>query len=125
MTMSLGRKRTGTQASDHPVIIASTHTSWQRSGSDRPIVGISQLRRSLSMVLYARPLGDGLLKTERHTYPQLPALLALCATHTLSWRNQVLNIELKKSESLNMLRTGSGESYLAAEQLEPRRVFIF
>ena len=62
-----------------------------RSGSDRPIVGISQLRRSLSLVLCARPLGDGLLRTERHTYPQLPALLALCATHTLSWRNPGLN----------------------------------
>ena len=33
------------------------------------------------------PLGDGLLRTECHTYPQLPALLAQCATHTLSWRH--------------------------------------
>ena len=65
--------------------------TYLRSGSDRPIVGISQLRRSLSLVLCARPLGDGLLRTERHTYPQLPALLALCATHTLSWRNPGLN----------------------------------
>ena len=59
----------------------------------KKVVGIgllsasASLRRSLSLVLGARPLGDGMLRTERHTYPQLPALSAQCATHTLSWRH--------------------------------------
>ena len=47
----------------------------------------ASLRSSLSLGLFARPLGDGMLRTERHTYPQLPALSAQCATHMLSWQH--------------------------------------
>ena len=56
----------------------------------KKVVGIgilsasASLRKSLSLVLCARPLGDGLLRTECHTFPQLPALSTQCVTHTLT-----------------------------------------
>ena len=70
------------------MVLCSKLTSHTKeSGRNWPIVGIRQLRRSLSLVLGAGPLGEWLLRTERHTNPQLPALFAQCATHTLSWRH--------------------------------------
>ena len=50
-----------------------------------PIVSISQLTQESIPGTIRKT--SGVLRTERHTNPQLPALSAQCASLTLSWRH--------------------------------------